>query len=174
MRSTPLAAPAKQARPSVRAVPGRGLEGDRYFSGAGAYSGPAIPGREVTELTLIEEEVIEHLQHDLGLSISAPDSRRNIVTRSLALNEFVGADFWIGPALLRGAGLCGPCISLVRSPENKHLLCGLAHKGGLRAQILTVGVITICGRGRCARRETTRSGRLSWGGLGMRRESPLA
>jgi MOSC domain-containing protein YiiM len=132
-----------QARTSARAVPGRGLEGDRYFSGAGAYSGPAVPGREVTELTLIEEEVIGHLQHDLGLSVSAPDSRRNIVTHSLALNELVGTDFWVGPVLLRGAGLCEPCVSLVRSPANKHLLRGLVHKGGLRAQILTEGVITI-------------------------------
>lgn len=132
-----------QRRTAARAVPGRGLEGDRYFSCAGAYSGPAVPGREMTEVTLIEEEVIEHLQHDLGLNVNAPDSRRNIVSRSVALNELVGADFWVGAVLLRGAGLCEPCVSLVRSPENKHLLRGLVHKGGLRAQILTEGAITI-------------------------------
>jgi len=132
-----------QARTAARAVPGRGLEGDRYFSGVGAFSDDAHPGREVTELTLIEEEVIEHLQHDLGLSVSAPDSRRNIVTRFVALNKLVGVDFSAGAVLLRGTGLCEPCVSLVKSPDNKHLLRGLVHKGGLRAQILNEGVITI-------------------------------
>jgi MOSC domain-containing protein YiiM len=132
-----------RARSAARAVPGRGLEGDRYFDGAGAFSDHATPGREVTEVTLIEDEVIEHLQHDLGLNVSAPDSRRNIVTRSVALNELVGVDFWVGGVLLRGTGLCEPCVSLVKSPENKHLLRGLVQKGGLRAQILNEGVITI-------------------------------
>lgn len=139
----PAAGKPMQARTAARAVPGHGLEGDRYFSGAGAFSDRVVPGREVTEVTLIEEEVIEHLQHDLGLSVSAPDSRRNIVTRFVALNELVGVEFWIGAVLLRGTGLCEPCVSLVRSPENKHLLRGLVHKGGLRAQIVTEGVIGI-------------------------------
>ena len=34
---------------AVRAVPGRGLEGDRYFHGHGFYSErPSVGGREVT------------------------------------------------------------------------------------------------------------------------------
>jgi MOSC domain-containing protein YiiM len=132
-----------QPRAVARAVPGRGLEGDRYFNGAGVFSGKAAPGREVTEVTLIEDEVIEHLQRNLGLDVSAPDSRRNIVTRSVALNDLVGVEFWVGETRLRGAGLCEPCASLVKSPENRHLLRGLVHKGGLRAQILSEGVIGI-------------------------------
>jgi MOSC domain-containing protein YiiM len=132
-----------QERTAARAVPGRGLEGDRYFSGGGAFSDQAAPGREVTELTLIEDEVIEHLRHDLGLEVSAPDTRRNIVTRSVSLNELVGREFSIGNVRLRGAGLCEPCVSLVNSPENRHLLRGLVHKGGLRAQILSEGVIGV-------------------------------
>lgn len=132
-----------QPRTAARAVPGRGLEGDRYFDGAGMFSGKAAPGREVTEVTLIEDEVIEHLQHDLGLDVRAPDSRRNIVTRSVALNDLVGVEFSIGEARLCGAGLCEPCVSLVKSPRNKHLLRGLVHKGGLRAQILSEGVIGV-------------------------------
>jgi MOSC domain-containing protein YiiM len=130
-------------RDSARAVPGRGLEGDRYFNGAGEFSGGAAPGREVTEVTLIEDEVIEHLRRDLGLEVSAPDSRRNIVTRSVPLNDLVGRDFSVGEVRLHGAGLCEPCVSLVKSSENKHLLRGLVHKGGLRAQILSEGVIEV-------------------------------
>jgi MOSC domain-containing protein YiiM len=132
-----------QARDAARAVPGRGLEGDRYFNGAGAFSGGRAPGREVTEVTLIEGEVIEHLRRNLGLEVSPPDSRRNIVTRSVSLNELVGLEFSVGTVRLRGAGLCEPCVSLVKSPENRHLLRGLVHKGGLRAQILSGGVIGV-------------------------------
>lgn len=139
----PAAGEPMQPRAAARAVPGRGLEGDRYFNGAGVFSGRAAPGREVTEVTLIEDEVIEHLRRDLGLEVRAPDSRRNIVTRSVALNDLVGVEFSVGEARLRGAGLCEPCVSLVKSPENRHLLRGLVHKGGLRARILSEGVIGV-------------------------------
>lgn len=132
-----------QERAAARAVPGRGLEGDRYFNNGGAFSGRAVRGREVTEVTLIEDEVIEHLRRDLGLEVSARDSRRNIVTRSVSLNDLVGLEFSVGNVRLRGAGLCEPCVSLVKSPENRHLLRGLVHKGGLRAQILSEGVIGV-------------------------------
>lgn len=132
-----------QERDVARAVPGRGLEGDRYFAGAGAFSGQAAAGREVTEVTLIEDEVIEHLRDDLSIDVRAVDSRRNLVTRSVALNDLVGVEFSVGDVRLRGAGLCEPCVSLVQSPEKRHLLRGLVHKGGLRAQILTAGTIAV-------------------------------
>jgi MOSC domain-containing protein YiiM len=130
-------------REQVEAVPGRGLKGDRYFNGDGAFSERAVPGREVTEITLIEDEVIEHLQHDWGIDVDATDSRRNIVTRGVELNALVGRDFQVGQVRLRGASLCEPCVSLVKSPENRHLLRGLAHKGGLRAKILTEGTVAV-------------------------------
>jgi MOSC domain-containing protein YiiM len=127
----------------VRAVPGQGLEGDRYFAGHGMFSSRDVPGREVTELTLIEREVIEHLREDWDLDVVDSDSRRNLVTAGVALNELVGREFYVGGVRLRGAGLCEPCVSLVKSPANRHLLRALAHKGGLRAQILTEGSIAV-------------------------------
>ncbi|MBA3403012.1 MAG: MOSC domain-containing protein [Actinobacteria bacterium] len=130
-------------RDQVEAVPRRGLEGDRYFAGPGGFLAGATPGREVTELTLIEAEVIEHLQGDLGIEVEAADSRRNIVTRGVSLNSFVGSEFRIGQVRLVGAGLCEPCVSLVKHTANKHLLRGLAHRGGLRARILTRGTIAV-------------------------------
>src|SRR6266540_3290301 len=57
----------------VRAVPGRGLEGDRYFKGTGFYSPrPSHGGREVT---LIEMETVEAL--DTGV-LSAAGERLGI------------------------------------------------------------------------------------------------
>src|SRR5687768_9656741 len=132
-----------QERKRVLAVPDRGLEGDRYFTSNGSMSKRAVPGREITEVTLIEAEVIEHLQNEYGLDVDAPDSRRNIVTRGIELNALVGREFNFGDVRLRGASLCEPCISLVKRPENKHFLRGLVHKGGLRAKILNSGTITV-------------------------------
>jgi MOSC domain-containing protein YiiM len=132
-----------EGRSVVRAVPGRGLEGDRYFDGAGAFSARAVPGREITELTLIEAEVIDKLQRDWGIDAVAADSRRNIVTSGIELNELVGTCFRVGEVRLLAASLCEPCVSLVKSPANRHLLRGLAHKGGLRARILSGGAIAL-------------------------------
>jgi MOSC domain-containing protein YiiM len=132
-----------QLRDEVRAVPGRGLEGDRYFSENGTFSERRLPGREITELTLIESEVIQHLRLEWGLDVEEADGRRNLVTRGIALNDLVGSEFEVGEVRLRGASLCEPCVSLVRSHEHKHLLRALAHKGGLRAEILNEGTIAL-------------------------------
>jgi MOSC domain-containing protein YiiM len=132
-----------QLRDKVRAVPGRGLEGDRYFSENGTFSDRRLPGREITELTLIESEVIQHLRLELGLDVAEADGRRNLVTRGVALNDLVGSEFEVGEVRLRGANLCEPCVSLVTSPAHKHLLRALAHKGGLRAEILNEGTIAL-------------------------------
>ncbi len=140
---SPAAGSPMRPRDKVQAVPRRGLEGDRYFYGAGGFSSRSTPGREVTEVTLIEAEVIEHLQRDLGIEVEAADSRRNIVTRGVSLNSLVGSEFQVGQVRLVGAGLCEPCVSLVKSIENRHLLRGLVHKGGLRARIVTRGTIAL-------------------------------
>lgn len=141
--TAPAAGSPMQARERVLAVPGRGLQGDRYFAGNGAATRRTAPGREVTEVTLIEAEVIEYLQSEYGLDVGAPDSRRNIVTQGVELNSLVGREFSVGDVRLRGAGLCEPCVSLVKGPENKPLLRGLVHKGGLRAKILNLGTIMV-------------------------------
>jgi MOSC domain-containing protein YiiM len=130
-----------ERRDEVRAVPGRGLEGDRYFTDSGRFSELRLPGREITELTLIEGEVIQHLRLDWGLDVEEADSRRNLVTRGVALNELIGSEFQVGDVRLRGESLCEPCVSLVRSHEHRYLLRALAHKGGLRARILSEGTI---------------------------------
>lgn len=132
-----------QLRDEVRAVPGCGLEGDRYFGENGTFSERNVPGREITELTLIESEVIQHLRLDWGLDVAEADGRRNLVTRGVVLNDLVGSEFVVGEVRLRGASLCEPCISLVKSPKHRHLLRALAHKGGLRAEILSEGMIAL-------------------------------
>lgn len=137
------AAEPMQPREHVRAIPRRGLEGDRYFDRAEYRSSRGRAGRERAEVTLIEAEVLDHLRRDLGIDVKEADSRRNIVTRGLPLNALVGSEFRVGEVRLLGTSLCEPCVSLVKARENTHLLRGLVHKGGLCARILTPGSIGV-------------------------------
>lgn len=123
----------------IRAVAGEGLEGDRYFRRAGTFSEKPGPGREVT---LIEIEAIEALARDYGVALAAGDARRNLVTRGVALNHLVGQTFRVGEATLQGVRLCEPCSHLAQLTAQE-VLRGLVHRGGLRAQILTSGVIRV-------------------------------
>jgi MOSC domain-containing protein YiiM len=123
----------------VRAIPGKGLEGDRYFEARGTYSDSPGPGREIT---LIESEAIEAMARDNGITIPTGASRRNVVTRGAPLNHLVGKEFDVGPVRLLGVRLCEPCSHL-ESLTRKGLIAGLVHRGGLRAQILTEGEIRV-------------------------------
>lgn len=123
----------------VRAIPGRGLEGDRYFNRIGTYSHKPGPDREVT---LIEIESVQALKRDLGIRLKPSETRRNIATSGVPLNHLVGQDFRIGEVRLRGIRLCEPC-SYLESLTKQGVLGGLVHRGGLRAQILTGGLIRV-------------------------------
>jgi MOSC domain-containing protein YiiM len=122
----------------ANAVPGKGLQGDRYFTRQGTFYKPQ-PDRE---LTLIEAEAIEAFRADSKVDFALGDSRRNVVTRGVPLNHLVGKEFWLGDVKVRGLKLCEPCSHLQKLTTDK-VLPGLVHRGGLRAQILTEGVIRV-------------------------------
>ena len=121
----------------ARALPGRGLEGDRYFRRQGTFSQTSGGGREVT---LIESEALDALERDYAIRIEAGTARRNIVTRGIPLNHLVGREFTVGPVRLRGVRLCEPCTHLEKL-SIKGVLKGLVHRGGLRADIVSEGTI---------------------------------
>src|SRR6266404_9211791 len=125
-------------RSAVRAVPGRGLEGDRYFIGVGTFS--PNPQKPDFEITLIEQEKVEEFARDSGLPFTASHARRNIVTVGVDLNSLVGREFNIGKVRIRGIRLCEPCTYLAKT-SFPDALKGMVHKGGLRAQILSEGSI---------------------------------
>jgi MOSC domain-containing protein YiiM len=123
----------------VRAIPGSGLEGDRYSTGTGSFSDPQKPDREIT---LIEMEAIEALPVEYGVEITPGEARRNIVTRGVPLNHLVGRTFQIGEITIEGIRLCEPCGHLARLTDPK-VEKGLVHRGGLRARIVTEGFIRV-------------------------------
>ena len=122
----------------VQAIPGAGLEGDRYAAQKGTYSEP-LPDYE---LTLIESEAIEALKRDYRIELAAGEPRRNLVTRGVPLNHLVGREFRIGDVKVRGIRLCEPCNHL-ETLTGHPIMKGLRHRGGLRAQILTPGTIRV-------------------------------
>lgn len=119
-----------QTRADVRAVPGKGLEGDRNFDA----------GDPLAAVTLIEVESIEALSRDYSVTIQPAESRRNIVTEGVPLNHLIGREFRVGAVLMRGTELCEPCNYLAGKTEAR-VLPGLVHRGGIRAEILSEGVI---------------------------------
>lgn len=123
----------------VRAVPGKGLEGDRYFSSQGTFSNPPGPSREVT---LIEAEALEALRREYSIELAPGGARRNLVTQGVPLNHLVGRDFRVGEAVLRGMRLCEPCKHL-EGLTQQGVIAGLTHRGGLRAQIIQEGLIRV-------------------------------
>jgi MOSC domain-containing protein YiiM len=119
---------------SVRAFAGRGLERNRYFFDGDAPAGQA--------LTLIAAEAVEAMEREHGISIEPYESRRNVVTRGIDVNEFVGKRFRVGNVECRGVELCEPCTTL-QGMTKPGIIKGLAHRGGLNADILSDGEISV-------------------------------
>lgn len=135
--ATAAAAPIELVR-QVTARAGRGLEGDRYFAGVGTFSNPNARG---TDITLVEAESFEQITLPTG-KLEFEQARRNVITRGIDLNALVGERFFVGEVECLGQRLCEPCAHLERLTA-PGVLRGFVHRGGLRADILTDGVITV-------------------------------
>jgi MOSC domain-containing protein YiiM len=123
----------------VLAIAGVGLEGDRYAVQAGRWSGDDAIDRDIT---LVEAEVIEDLAATDGIVLAPGDTRRNVTTRGIRLNDLVGRRFRVGPIVCEGIRLCEPCQGLNDS-IGKPILRPLAHRAGLRATIISGGEIAV-------------------------------
>lgn len=124
---------------NAQVVVDRGLEGDRYYSKLGTYSNQPGSGRDVT---LIEIEAIDGLKREYEVQLDPGQSRRNIVTRGIALNHLVEQEFRVGDVVLRGTRLCEPCAHIEKLTV-KGAMRGLIHRGGLRAEIVKGGIIRV-------------------------------
>jgi hypothetical protein len=119
---------------SAEALPGEGLAGDRHAVGKGTFAS-GLPG---SALTLIDGDVCDSFTPPLH-----PDEhRRNVVTRGIDLNRLVGHEFAIGDVVCRGMRLCEPC-AVAEGYGTRPILRALVHRGGLRADILSAGVIAV-------------------------------
>ena len=118
---------------SVELVAGVGITGDRYALGSGRFSDPKFADQQ---LTLVEAEVAERV----GLRLD--ETRRNVVTRGVVLEDLIGKRFRLGAVEIRGIRPCDPC-SYLEGRTREGLVRDMAHKGGLRAEILKGGVVRV-------------------------------
>ncbi len=119
----------------VRARTGGGLEGNRYYW----EEGDAPSGRAVT---LIAAEAVEAVTGESEISIEPAATRRNLLTRGVDVNELVGKRFRIGNVECEGVELCEPCQHL-ESMTQPGVIKALVHRGGLNADILSDGEISV-------------------------------
>ncbi len=120
---------------SVEAHADRGLEGDRYTRVANKWSANH-------QVTLIEGEHIEAFAQATGLALGFGESRRNLVTRGVRLNDLLGKRFRIGTVEMEGVELCEPC-KLWAKRTHAEILPFFKGKGGLRARIVAGGTLRV-------------------------------
>jgi MOSC domain-containing protein YiiM len=123
----------------VEAIPGVGLAGDRYATGSGHWSPIARRGER---LTLVESEEIDRLGVEQGIWLDPGQTRRNITTAGIRLDSLLGRRFSIGPVICRATRRSEPCTYLEQLID-RELIYALAHRAGVRVEILEGGVIAV-------------------------------
>ena len=118
----------------IECVAGNGIRGDRFYNYRDEYKG---------QITFFSLEVFERLAAHFELpDKSAGALRRNVVVSGIDLNDLIGEEFSIQGVRLRGTAHCKPCYwmnqAIARGAEEF-----LHGNGGLRAKILTDGVISV-------------------------------
>ena len=127
-----------EALSEVRAFADRGLEGDRFFRES--WTAKNRPDKAVS---LIEEETLYAAAKQLGCAMFADKSRRNILTREVALIDLLDKEFTVGGVRMRGIRLLEPCGHLEKVSKISGIFRALEHRSGLKAAILTDGVIRV-------------------------------
>jgi len=122
----------------IKAMAGRGIEGDRYFLGTGTYSKKPEAGRQIT---LIKSEVLQWLNNEFQISVKPEESRRNVLTRDVEINELVGTEFFVGLVLLKAHRITQPCRYLEKLLGRPGLYKALWDNGGISCEILSDGII---------------------------------
>lgn len=118
-------------------IAGVGIEGDRYATHRGHYSHLWHPDRQVT---IIACEVIDQVADAIGRPFSPHETRRNLATRGVPLNDLPGTYFSIGEVVLYGGRLNIPCRYFERLID-KPVFEPLVGISGLNCQIIVGGTV---------------------------------
>jgi MOSC domain-containing protein YiiM len=123
-------------------VAGKGIVGDRYFSGKGTYS----PKPDVREVTLIEIEALEAMERGdppfpgEKVKLLPIEHRRNLTTRNVPLSHLVGKRFRVGNVVLKGGRLNFPC-RYIEELLGIPIYTALINRSGLNCWIEKGGII---------------------------------
>jgi hypothetical protein len=118
----------------LECIAGKGVFGDRFLGFKDDYKG---------QITFFAMEVFEQLQRELNLPGVRPEAtRRNAFTRGVDLNSLIGQEFEVQGIVFAGTAECAPCywMNSALGPGAERFLQG---RGGLRARILTDGILRV-------------------------------
>jgi len=123
-----------EAVTQVECVAGQGVRGDRFFNFKDNYKG---------QITFLAAEVFDDVCRQVGVSGKSPGvTRRNVITRGVDLNTLVGKRFTIQGVDFEGVAECSPCYWMDQAIA-PGALAALHGRGGLRARILSNGVLRV-------------------------------
>ena len=134
-----------QSQKAVRALAGKGLDGDRYAAGQGSYS--RLARQAPRHVSLIGREAIEAANEELIQRRLMPfvpaETRRNIIIEGYDVHQLIGQEFRIGRVRLRGSEPTRPCHIPSAVAGKTGFAEAFQNRGGVRAEILSNGVIAI-------------------------------
>tara|TARA_B100000965_G_C19540308_1_gene735259 strand:- start:79 stop:522 length:444 start_codon:yes stop_codon:yes gene_type:complete len=119
---------------SIQVIAGEGIIKDRHLK---------KNNDKKNQITLIEIENIKYYNRVAKTLIKSIDFRRNIITEGIKLNQLLGKEFVIGEVKLKAHDLCRPCKYLQERLKQKDFIKEMLHKGGIRCEILTNGIINV-------------------------------
>jgi MOSC domain-containing protein YiiM len=94
------------------------------------------------QLTLIEEEALEHAARTLDRPMSPGASRRQVVVRGLPLNPTVGKLLRVGELELEVVMRCDPCDRMERT-IGPGARAALEDRGGVRTRVRKGGLLCV-------------------------------
>lgn len=130
-----------ESKSSVAVEAGKGVVGDRYYSGTGTFS-QKLAGNPKKEITFVASEEIDAFNAGQGLSLGYGELRRNVITQGIDLNGLVGKEFSVGGVRFKGIETCEPCSYLAKNVHEK-VLPHLVNRAGLRAAVLSSGTLAV-------------------------------
>lgn len=130
-----------QFKNSATLIEGKGIEGDRYATGKGLYSGIK---KWDANLTIISEEPFLELKKEKGIFVDPKDLRRNIIVKGVNLSDFIGKEFKIGSEVICvGRDYWPPCAYIVEKTGRKEIFKYLARHCGIGVTIIKSGKIKL-------------------------------
>lgn len=137
----------------VSLVEDKGIAGDRYENGTGAYS--KAPRKNVPpelnqdrdiirDVSLIAVEAIQAANQEFGTDFDFADTRRNMLVQGIEdLTSLIGVIFTIGGVAMLGIEACDPCDRPSKLSGKPGFNQAFQGRGGLRARVLSDGEIKV-------------------------------
>ena len=126
---------------TVEAIKGKGLKGDRYYYGVGAFNKPQL-NQKVREVSIFSYNDLIEVNNRLNTNLDFKDLRRNLIIKDFDYNKIKDKEFIIGTAKFKIVRTAPPCRYLSKILD-LDIMNGLKHIGGYRAIITQSGVINL-------------------------------